>query len=256
MIDHISDRNKYILFQNKNSWDAIADDWFGATALPSYGIYIPDENQLHLLGNLKNKKILDIGCGSGHSLLWCAEQEADTLWGVDLSSKQVSNATKLLHSSGYNATLVNSPMEENKGIPVGYFDIVYSIYAIGWTTDIQKTFNNIYSYLKRDGIFVFSWDHPLINSIELEDNTLRFTGNYNAEETMTFEKGGNPVTLIKRKLSTYINALAQAGFFVERVIEDVDSAKLKADRNYHSSYYAGVKAEHYPLSFIIKARKI
>ena len=110
--------------------------------------------------------------------------------------------------------------------------------------------------MKRDGIFVFSWDHPLINSIELEDNTLRFTGNYNAEETMTFEKGGNPVTLIKRKLSTYINALAQAGFFVERVIEDVDSAKLKADRNYHSSYYDGVKAEHYPLSFIIKARKI
>lgn len=256
MNDNMYEQNKYILFQNKNSWDLIADDWFGATALPSYGVYCPDENQLNLLGDLKNKKILDIGCGSGHSLLWCKKQGAGVLWGVDLSSRQVSNAAKLLNNSGYSATLVNAPMEESEGIPIGYFDVVYSIYAIGWTTDIQKTFDNIYSYLKKDGIFVFSWDHPLINCIELEDNALCFTGNYNAEETMTFEKGGNPVTLIKRKLSTYINALAKAGFCVEKVIEDVDTEKLKADREQHSAYYSGVKAEHYPLSFIIKARKV
>lgn len=256
MTDRIQEQNKYILFQNKNSWDAIADEWFEATALPLYGIYTPDENQLNLLGDLKSKKILEIGCGSGHSLLWCKKHNADILWGIDLSSRQVSNADKLLNNSGYSATLVNAPMEENDGIPVGYFDVVYSIYAIGWTTDLQRTFDNIYSYLKKDGIFVFSWDHPLMHSVELEGDKLFFNGNYNSECAVTFEKSGNPVTLTNRKISTYINALAKAGFCIERVIEDVDADRLNRDRNTHSEYYSGIKAEHYPLSFIVKARKI
>lgn len=83
MNDNMYEQNKYILFQNKNSWDLIADDWFGATALPSYGVYCPDENQLNLLGDLKNKKILDIGCGSGHSLL-CAKSRGQVRFGVSI----------------------------------------------------------------------------------------------------------------------------------------------------------------------------
>lgn len=33
------------------------------------------------------------------------------------------------------------------------------IYGIGWTTDLQGTFDKIASYLKKDGIFIFSWHH-------------------------------------------------------------------------------------------------
>ncbi len=46
-------------------------------------------------------------------------------------------------------------------IPKGYFDFVYSIYGIGWTTDLDGTFQKIASYLKKDGVFIFSWHHPL-----------------------------------------------------------------------------------------------
>ena len=199
---------------------------------------------------------MDIGCGSGHSLLWCREQGADKLWGVDLSTKQISNASKLLNGQGYSATLINAPMEERKGIPTDYFDIVYSVYAIGWTIDLQKTFNNISSYLKKDGIFVFSWDHPFMHIIELKDAGLYFTGNYNNEDIFSFEKGGSPVTLINRKISTYINTLVKAGFCVEQMIEGVDTERLNKENNCHSKYYSEIKAEHFPLSFIIKARKL
>lgn len=48
-------------------------------------------------------------------------------------------------------------MEDECGIPKNYFDIVYSIYAIGWVTDLKNVFHRIASYLKKDGIFIFSW---------------------------------------------------------------------------------------------------
>ena len=45
-------------------------------------------------------------------------------------------------------------MEEEGDIPKGYFDIVYSIYALGWTSDLRKTLELIYSYVK-PGKFYF-----------------------------------------------------------------------------------------------------
>ncbi len=52
-------------------------------------------------------------------------------------------------------------MEAEADIPKNYFDFVYSIYGIGWITDLQGIFDKIASYLKKDGIFIFSWHHTL-----------------------------------------------------------------------------------------------
>jgi len=74
--------NKEVLLQKQNSWDTMADTWFGSTALPVYGCLAPTEAQLKLFPDLGDKKVLDIGCGSGHSLKWCGENGASELWGV------------------------------------------------------------------------------------------------------------------------------------------------------------------------------
>jgi cyclopropane fatty-acyl-phospholipid synthase-like methyltransferase len=55
---------------------------------------------LHLFPDLNGKKILDIGCGSGHSLKWCAEQGAGELWGLDISENQLKNAKKVITEIG------------------------------------------------------------------------------------------------------------------------------------------------------------
>lgn len=154
-----------IISQNQASWDAIANSFFGVTALPIYGCLCPAEDELHLFPELQDKKVLDIGCGSGHSLKWCVDRGAKELWGLDLSTNQLQNAEQFLSENGYSPKLFNSPMEQNPGLPQHYFDVVYSIYAIGWTVDLQTTLNNISSYLKKDGVFIFSWDHPFTFAI-------------------------------------------------------------------------------------------
>lgn len=111
--------------------------------------------------------------------------------------------------------------------------------------DIQKTLNLVSSYLKQDGVFIFSWDHPFMHCIEAFENTLIFSGSYFEEEPFTFKKNinvpadrNNPdlnkeseysLTLYSRRLSDYINILAKAGFAVERVIEETDRKTLDND---------------------------
>ena len=264
--------NKLILNQNKTSWNAIADSFFGITALPNYGCLCPTEDELHLFPDLAGKKVLDIGFGSGHSLKWCGERGAAELWGLDISEKQLENAQKHLAENGYSPKLLCSPMEENPGLPTGYFDVIYSIYAIGWTVDLQKTFDLISGYLKPGGIFIFSWDHPFMHCVDMQDEKLIFSGSYCEQDPFTFTRtaarecwgrealvnkdGGHPLTLYNRRLSDYVNALANAGLAAVRIVEETDKDTLERDCGFTSQYYAPCKAKKFPLSIVIKAGKI
>ena len=149
-----------IIEKNKRYWNDHADLWFGTTALPKYGVRFVTEDDLHFFSDVEGKKVLELCCGSGHSLKYLADKGADELWGLDLSQKQLDNAKQMLKGSGCNPKLICAPMEAESNIPEDYFDYVFSIYGIGWTTDLEGTFKKIASYLKKDGIFMKSKKVP------------------------------------------------------------------------------------------------
>lgn len=251
-----------IIESNKTYWNDHADLWFGTTALPVYGVRFPTEDDLHLFSDVAGKKMLEICCGSGHSLKYNAEKGAGELWGVDLSQKQLDNAAKLLSDSGYSAKLLCSKMEDELDVPKGYFDYVYSIYGIGWTTDLQGTFDKIASYLKKDGIFIFSWHHTLNYCVAwscderkdvFEDEKLVMMKSYYDESYFKMPVHDSEIILCNRKMSTYINALAKAGFVVEQLVEASDNKSLNATGDVDPKTK---KAKMLPISFCIKARKL
>ena len=89
-----------------------------------------------------------------------AEHGAEEVWGLDLSSEQIKTANETLKS--WDSKLICGAMEEEGDIPKDYFDIVYSIYALGWTSDLRKTLELIYSYVKPGGSFVLAGSIPYI----------------------------------------------------------------------------------------------
>ncbi len=143
-------------------------------------------------------------------------------------------------------------MEDECGIPEQYFDIVYSIYAIGWATDLENVFQRIASYLKPDGIFIFSWKHPLHSCVAVNDKQLIFTKSYFDEERHTQIVDDMEIILPNRKISTYINAMSNAGFIIENMIEQTNESTLQMTEEIDDR---SRKAQKLPLSFIFKARK-
>lgn len=244
--------NKTIQQVNKTYWNANADKWFGTTALPEYGVKFVTENELHLFGDVTGKTMLEICCGSGHSLKYHADRNTGELWGLDISQKQLDNAERFLAESKYYPKLICSPMEEDCGIHKNYFDIVYSIYAIGWATDLKKVFSRIASYLKKDGIFIFSWRHPLHGCVIVGEEQLIFNKSYFDEECHTQIVDDMEIILADRKISTYINALVDAGFIIEKMIEQTDENTLQKTGEIDDR---SRKAQKLPLSFVFKVRK-
>jgi len=234
---------------NSLFWDTKGNDVLGATSLPLYGAFVSEE-KCRLFGDVSGKRVLEIGCGSGHSLQYLGERQASELWGMDLAENQIAKTKQHLAACGLSATLICSPMEEECGIPERYFDFVYSIYAIGWTTDLEGTFRRIASYLKQDGVFIFSWSHPIHKCVAAENDRLVFKKCYFDESWYSVTLGESTLALSDRKLSTYVNALSKAGFVIEQLIEESDEEMLQS----RNSDFAQ-KARMLPVTFVIKARK-
>lgn len=245
------DKN-YVHKTNSFYWDTKGNDFLGAIVLPLYGAYVSEE-KCRLFGDVTGKKMLEIGCGNGQSMQYLGERKASELWALDISEKQIEKAAQHLNACGLSAKFICTPMEEECGLPVDYFDFVYSIYAIGWTTDLEGTFGRIASYLKKDGVFIFSWSHPIHKCVAAENNMLAFKKCYFDESWYSVSLDEGTLTLSDRKLSTYVNALAKAGFVIEQMVEESDD-EIMQSRDDNSDF--AKKAKMLPVTFVIKARKL
>src|SRR5215475_9746090 len=103
------------LEMNRKGWNNVAPLFRGRTALPEYGPLAPSEDELGLIRGASISCVLELGCGSGHSLYYLGERGANELWGIDLSSAQIAFAQETLGVFAPNVRLIESPMELNPG---------------------------------------------------------------------------------------------------------------------------------------------
>ncbi len=254
-VQELSREDSEQLEVNNYGWTELTKNNWQGTILPDYGPYTPTEEQLHLLGDVRGKAVLEICCGCGESLLWLKEQGAGELWGLDISSERVDKAEKMLANSDWKGKLFISPMELDPGIPHCYFDLVFSIYGLGWTTDPDKTIRLISEYLKPGGRIIFSWDNPLMQCIDAVDGRYVLSRSYVDERVIDFEKSGSRLCLHNWKLSTYLNCLSNHGFLIEQVIEESAYNPEDADIFQEGKYYSAGLARLINNVIIIKARK-
>jgi ubiquinone/menaquinone biosynthesis C-methylase UbiE len=163
---------------NRAGWNQVAPRFYGGTALPTYGPLAPTEETLCLLDPVPGMRVLELGCGSGHSLRYLAERGAAEVWGLDLSSTQLVFAADVLKGYEPRVRLIESPMEVDPGIPAGHFDLVFSIYGLGWTTDLPRTLALAATYLKPGGSLVFSGEHPVYGCLSHADGQFVFARPY------------------------------------------------------------------------------
>ncbi len=244
--------NKNITNNNREYWNENADSWFGVTSLPKYGVKFVTEDELKLFGDVSGKTMLEICCGSGHSIKYHADKGAKELWGLDISSSQIRNAKNYLRKYSYFPKLICGEMENDLKIPNEYFDCVYSIYGIGWATDLDLVFKRVHSYLKTNGVFIFSWKHPLHGCTEIENGNLLFNKSYFDESFSKSKLDNMDIILSNRKISSYINALVNAGFMIEKMIEETDDETVSLSGLIDEK---SMKAKIIPLSFIFKVKK-
>ena len=144
---------KEIIEINKNRWNELVRSGknYSNTSLPEYGPFMRNEEYFNIFKDVKNKKVLELGCAKGESLKYLQTKGASEVWGIDISEEQIKYAKNNVPTGKFFV----SAMEDNPGIPENYFDYCLSLYSIGFSSSLEKTLALVSSYLNKDGKFVF-----------------------------------------------------------------------------------------------------
>jgi SAM-dependent methyltransferase len=186
---------------------------------------------LELLGNVRGKSILDLGCGDARFALELLEKGCTSYLGIEPSSKMLEVAKRNLEST---KARVEQATIETWSYPAEEFDVVVSRLALHYVEDVGEAFQNIYKALKPDGRLIFSVLHPVITSFdtprrkgEVRSNWL--VDNYFKQSSRQVRLRNDYVTQYHRTLETILVSLQNAGFVFEGLREGCPKAENFTD---------------------------
>ena len=185
-----------------------------------------------MMPDLKDKTILDLGCGFGEHCKRFVESGAKKVIGIDISEKMLEIAKE--ENSDSKITYINMPMENISQLNEK-FDIVVSSLAFHYVEDFSGVVKNIYDMLNENGIFLFSQENPLCtcfsggNRWTKDENGNKLyinLSNYGIEGERESSWFVDNVKKYHRTFSTIINTLIETGFKIEKIIEPLPTEEL------------------------------
>lgn len=144
-----------------------------AGALPpidtaQYGPDIPSDAQFRLLGNVADKRVLELGCGGGQCLVAFAKQGAHAI-GLDFSREQLVAAKRLSEREKVRVELHEGDLADLAFMRADSVDLVFSAYALGFVDDLNRVFRQVHRVLKQGAPLVFSIPHPMLRVVDPDD---------------------------------------------------------------------------------------
>jgi len=213
----------------KKGWNTISEMYQEKTRISledmHYGPISPGESELKLLGDVKGKDILEVGCGGGQNTIVLAKWGARAV-GLDISEEQIKYARRLAKDNKAKVLFYVGKMEDLSIFKDGRFDIIISSCAIGYSENPRKVFHEVFKALKRNGLFVFCVVHPVANrgrKIRCGKRRMWGMGNYfdRRRRTWTWRIRGKTAKFYgyHRTFQDWFNSLVSPGFIVERILE-------------------------------------
>lgn len=152
--------------KNAAYWDRTSDDYqrthaeqLNKKAL-AWGVWAIPEAELHILGDVAGKDILEFGCGGAQWSIFLAKLGARPV-ALDLSEAQLDHARRLMRESGVDFPLVHASAE-SVPLPDASFDIVFCDHGAMSFSDPHRTVPEAARLLRSGGLFAFNMASPIL----------------------------------------------------------------------------------------------
>jgi SAM-dependent methyltransferase len=193
----------------------------------------PSPDERRLAGDVRGKRLLDLGCGAGRELLEWALAGADVT-GVDNSPAQLAAARRAADALGVRGRLV---LADILALPddllQGRFDVVFSSHATAWVGDLDRWFDAVRRALVPGGVFLLRGGHALSGFLTGRRDGDPGRASYFDEGPFVRRPGRSPDwnplgeehTFVEwsRGLGTVVTAVARAGLRVTDLVEASES---------------------------------
>lgn len=219
-----------------------------------YNEYLEMPATIKLLGNVKGKKVLDYGCGTGLYLPILRKKGAKVK-SFDISEEMLAIARKnnpdveLRQGSGYHI-----PFKER-------FDLIVASLVVHYMNDWDKMFKEMSRVLKKGGILIFSTGNPVY---EMNKNMIVKGKKYKVlgindyfKEEVFYNSWTNPynqkeirVPVYHKTYETIIKTILRNGF---KIIDYKDCFPAKESQKLFPKDYA--RYSKMPMFMVFKVKK-
>jgi len=216
---------------SRDAWTRAAGNYLAHCARESnWNKLIETPAMRRMLGEVRGKRTLEVGCGPAHYSIWLAEHGAEA-WGLDPVESLLDAARANAEAAGVELRLQQGGVERLARYPDGQFGIVLFPMMLEYVDDIEGTFREAHRLLAPDGFVAISIVHPMRNlsaKCETDDGEeLRIVSGYLERGVvewsmwiMVDEQGnGIPCKSHRRTIEDYVEALVGVGFLIEALRE-------------------------------------
>jgi SAM-dependent methyltransferase len=238
---------------NETAWDRYAAAYQARAQLSTtsahYGPEIPSEAGLRLLGDLKGKRILELGCGGAQCSIAFAKQGATAI-GVDFSAQQLAFARRLCEREDVRVELRKGDLADLAFLRADSIDVVFSAYAFGYVDDLNRVFRQVHRVLKVGAPLVFSLPHPASEMFDGDGpDPLAVRRSYFDKTPIDHEMGGVVFTDYHHTFADIYMGLARSSYRVDLVLEPEPVPSGRRTQEWQDAFL------YVPRTLIVRARK-
>jgi len=238
---------------NSSAWDRYAAAYQTraqlSTSTAHYGPEIATEAGLRLLGDLKGKRVLELGCGGGQCSIAFAKQGATAI-GVDFSAQQLAFARRLCEREDVKVELRLGDLADLAFLRADSIDLVFSSYAFGFVEDLNRVFRQVHRVLKPSAPLVFSLPHPASEMFDGDgDDPLSVRRSYFDKTPVPHDVGGVVFTDYHHTFADIYMGLARSSYRVDLVMEPEPVSGGRRSAEWRDAFL------YVPRTLIVRARK-
>jgi SAM-dependent methyltransferase len=191
-----------------------------------FGPDLPTEAELKLCGDVRGKRVLDLGCGGGENAVTFARQGAHVI-AVDHSADALARGRALAETHEVRVEWHESDVADLAFLRADSIDLTLAAGLLAEVDDVDRLLRQVHRVLRAGAPFVFSYDHPMALAVGRDDTApgglplgrLEVRSSYFEPGPIRVTRRGAEVTLFPRTTGAMFAALHRAGYRVDALLE-------------------------------------
>ena len=172
-----------------------------------------------LLGEVKGKRVLELGCGTAGWSIEFAKQGATAI-GVDASAEKLATALFRCEQEEVKVEFRPGDLADLAFLRADSIDAVFSDQALATVDDLDRLFRQVHRVLKAGAPLVFAIPHPaarLVDPAAVEPLIVRRS--YFDRSPIEVERNGEAAVEHQHTFADVHGGLARAGYRVDTIVE-------------------------------------
>ncbi len=181
-----------------------------------WGVCHLPESELRLLGPVRGKRVLELGCGAGWWSIGLARKGA-RVTGLDVSPRRLAQAREEMARAGVDFPLVEASAEAVP-LPSRSFDVVFCDWGALTFCDPYRTVPEVARLLRPGGVFAFS-NSSVLRTLCQDRRTDRMSPRLRYDYFGLHQVAFPEEVVFQLPTSEWLRLFRENGFVVENMVE-------------------------------------